>query len=148
MKYAIILFLLLSTSTLTQNKETKTYEVTIYNPLKRNYKDMPIVIKLKDFKTNFKVRSSIVIFNDIEIPSQLDDINGDGHYEELAFVIDMQGKLHSSVEITLSNFPSEKKYESRFYGNLWKYDFKDKNQFLQFQHYLLQVQMKLDHIMM
>ena len=116
----VSVFLLLSITTLiiTQNKITKEYEVTIYNPLKRNYKDIPIAIKLKDFKTNFKVRSSIVIFNNIEIPSQLDDINGDGHYQELAFVIDMKGKLYSTVEITLSNFPSEKKYKSRVYGNM------------------------------
>ena len=120
MKYIITLFLLLSNSILiiAQNKLTKVYEVTIFNPLKLNYKDIPIAIKLKDFKTNFKVRSSKVIFNENEIPSQLDDINGNGHYEELAFVIDMKGKLYSTVEITLSNFPSNKKYESRVYGDM------------------------------
>ena len=127
MKIKISLFVLVSiiASIISQNKNTKSYEVTINNPLKRNYKDMPIAIKLKDFKTNFKVRSSIVVFNEIEIPSQLDDINGDGHYDELAFVIDMKGNISATVEKTLSDFPSDKKYESRVYGDMI---LNDKNQ--------------------
>ena len=120
MKITSILFLLvvITNEIYSLNKVFKTYEVTINNPLKRNYKDMPISIKLKDFKTDFRIRSAIVSFNGNEIPSQLDDINGNGHFDELAFVIDMKGELNSIVEITLCNLPSDKKYTPRVYGDM------------------------------
>ena len=101
-----------------QNIVKKSYEVTINNPLRRTYKDMPIAIKIKDFKADFRVRSAIVMFKGIEIPSQLDDINGDGHNDELAFVLDMEGALSAIVEVILCNIPSDKKYESRVYGDM------------------------------
>ena len=110
---------------ISETKVTKSYEVTINNPLRRNYSDMPISIKLKDFQCNFRIRSAIVFFNELEIPSQLDDINGDGHYDELAFVLDMKGELNAIVEVTLCNLPSDKKYESRVYGDMI---LNDKNQ--------------------
>ena len=120
MKITSILFLLvvITNEIYSLNKVFKTYEVTINNPLKRNYKDMPISIKLKDFKTDFRIRSAIVSFNGNEIPSQLDDINGNGHFDELAFVIDMKGELNSIVEITLCNLPSDKTYTPRVYGDM------------------------------
>ena len=127
MKFEIVFILLLTflSELKSQNKIEKLYEVTINNPLKRDCRDMPISIKIKDFNPNFRVRSAIVKYNDKEIPSQLDDINGDGHNDELAFVLDMKGELHSIVEITLCNLPSDKKYESRVYGDMI---LNDKNQ--------------------
>lgn len=122
----LIILLLFSLNEIkSQNKINKSYEVTIINPLKRNYQDMPITIKIKDFKTDFRVRSAIVFFKDKEVPSQLDDINGDGHNDDLAFVLDMKDKLSVRVKVTLSNFPSDKKYKSRVYGNMI---LNDKNQ--------------------
>ena len=120
MKYSKFIFMLLISicEFYGQNIVKKSYEVTINNPLRRTYKDMPIAIKIKDFKTDFRVRSAIVIFKGIEIPSQLDDINGDGHNDELAFVLDMEGALSVIVEVTLCNIPSDKKYESRVYGDM------------------------------
>jgi hypothetical protein len=86
---------------------------------------MPVSMKIKDFNADFRVRSAIVSLNGIEIPSQLDDINGDGKNDELAFVIDIRGDSSLSLEVTLCNIPSDKKYESRVYGNMI---LNDKNQ--------------------
>ena len=106
--------LLVILSELKSHNEIKSsYEVTLNNPLKLDYSDIPISIKLKDFNPNFRVRSAIVKYNDKEIPSQLDDINGDGHNDELAFVLDMEGELHSIVEITLCNLPSDRTRTAR-----------------------------------
>ena len=127
MKY--ICFLTLSFAILnlvkSQNKITKSYDVVVSNHLKRDYKDMPVSMKIKDFNADFRVRSAIVSLNGIEIPSQLDDINGDGKNDELAFVIDIRGDSSLSLEVTLCNIPSDKKYESRVYGNMI---LNDKNQ--------------------
>ena len=121
----LVLLIVMTTEIFSLNKITKKYEVTINNPLRRNDKDLPISIKLKDFKADFRVRSAIVSYNDNEIPSQLDDINGDGHNDELAFLLDMKGELNAIVEITLCNLPSDKKYESRIYADMI---LNDKNQ--------------------
>ena len=51
-----------------QTRIEKSYEVTINNPLKRDYKDIPISIKIKDFNPKFRVRSAIVKYIDKEIP--------------------------------------------------------------------------------
>lgn len=121
----IILLIIIVNNAIAMNKITKSYEVTVNNHLKRDYKDMPVAIKIKDFNADFRVRSAIVYLYGTEIPSQLDDINGDGKYDELAFVIDMRGDSSINLEVTLSNLPSDKKYESRVYGNMI---LNDKNQ--------------------
>ena len=57
-------------------------------------------MKIKVLNTNFLSHSTIVTLNGIEIPSQLDNINGEGKNDKLSFVIDMRDD--SSV-ILLSN---------------------------------------------
>ena len=117
---AIIVFEIMS-----ETRVTQSYEVSLYNPLRRISSDMPISIKLKEFNSDFRIRSAVVFYNGLEIPSQLDDINGDGHYDELAFVLDMKGEQNVVVEVKLCNLPSNKKYESRVYGDMI---LNDKNQ--------------------
>ncbi len=120
MKFTSIIALLLlsANGAAAQNKVTKSYEVTVNNALKRDYKDMPVTIKINDFKADFRVRSAVVKLNGEEIPSQLDDFDGDGHNDELALVLDMKGKSSAKLDVTLCNLPSEKKYKSRVYGDM------------------------------
>ena len=120
MKFTSIIALLLlsANGAAAQNKVTKSYEVTVNNALKRDYKDMPVTIKINDFKADFRVRSAVVKLNGEEIPSQLDDFDGDGHNDELALVLDMRGKSSAKLDVTLCNLPSEKKYKSRVYGDM------------------------------
>ena len=48
MKFTSIIALLLlsANGAAAQNKVTKSYEVTVNNALKRDYKDMPVTIKI------------------------------------------------------------------------------------------------------
>ena len=54
--------------------------------------DEPVVIKLSEINPQFRVRSAVVMNGSEEIPSQLDDLNGDLRPDELAFVIDLPAK--------------------------------------------------------
>jgi len=56
----IILLIIIVNNAIAMNKITKSYEVTVNNHLKRDYKDMPVAIKIKDFNADFRVRSAIV----------------------------------------------------------------------------------------
>ena len=55
----------------------QSFTITVSNPSKNDKKDAPVVLKLKEYTTD-RVRSAVVTFNNQEIPSQLDDLNGDG----------------------------------------------------------------------
>lgn len=56
----IILLIIIVNNAIAENKITKSYEVTVNNHLERDYKDMPVAIKIKDFNADFRVRSAIV----------------------------------------------------------------------------------------
>ena len=53
-----------------------------------------------------------------EIPSQLDDLNGDLRPDELAFVIDLPAKSKKTVTVTLSSAKSDKTYPARVYAEM------------------------------
>lgn len=95
--FAIIGLALLagSISASAQDSE-KTFQVVVENPWQTEKTDEPVVIDLHTLKTGFTVKSAVVSDGTSEIPSQLDDMNGDTRADELAFVIDVpaQGKRH------------------------------------------------------
>ena len=85
---------------LAQSNE-KTITVEVSNPWKQAKSDEPVVINLNDIKPGFRIKSATVIDGTTEIPSQLDDLNGDRRADELAFVIDLPAKGKKTLKITL-----------------------------------------------
>ena len=63
--------------------------VDVTNPYNIEMSDAPVVISLKNYPLT---TSSIVICNGIEIPSQVDDLDGDGNKDELCFMTDIKAK--------------------------------------------------------
>ena len=61
----------------------KTFSVKITNPTKEIRKEQPVVLKL-DKETD--VQSAVVTLDGKEIPSQLDDLDRDGTFDELCFL--------------------------------------------------------------
>lgn len=72
---------------------------TISNPNKKALTDTPVCIAIPR-GTTFK--SATVLINSKEIPSQMDDLNGDGVKDELAFVVDIKKKGRLTVDVTFS----------------------------------------------
>ena len=88
--------------------------------------DEPIVIDLNNLKASFNIKSATVWEGNKEIPSQLDDLNGDARADELAFLIDMPAKSNKSFRIILSSEKSEKNYPARTYAQMKAYGHNNK----------------------
>lgn len=100
---------------------TVVKQVTVTNPLDLARTDAPVVIALD---APFDVKGALVMRSGVEIPSQLDDIDGDGRFDELAFVLDVAPKASDVLTVTLSDAPSGKEYKARTFAQLlargWK----------------------------
>ena len=92
-KHSIIVLTLLAgcfTNSFAQKGE-KTLTVEVSNEWNQNKTDEPIVIDLNNLKAGFNIKSATVWEGNKEIPSQLDDLNGDARADELAFLIERFG---------------------------------------------------------
>ena len=91
----------------------KTMTVKLSNPLSVERKAVPVVVPLDGTYT-----SALVTIAGKEIPCQLDDLNDDGLYDELSFLVDVSKKGQASAVITLSTDAAPRVYDKRTYGYL------------------------------
>lgn len=114
-----VLLLLCGLSVTAEAQETqKSFKVEVSNTRNKAKADEPVVIKLSEINPQFRVRSAVVMNGSEEIPSQLDDLNGDLRPDELAFVIDLPAKSKKTVTVTLSSAKSDKTYPARVYAEM------------------------------
>ena len=108
-------FLLLWTSILSAQPQTsfKTISIEISNSWTKDKIDAPVVLKIEDLQPGFHVRSAVVLNGEEEIPSQLDDLNGDLQADELAFVMNIPANETSTLTITLSSAKTNKTYPAK-----------------------------------
>lgn len=111
-------------STFAQQTETKTFTVEVNNQWNKDKTDEPVVIRLSELKPSFRVRSAVVMNGNEEIPSQLDDLNGDLKADELAFVINMPAKSKKALTVTLSAAKTDKTYPARVFAQMLARDSK------------------------
>lgn len=100
-----------------QAVETSQVTITVSNRWKTDRKDAPVALPLDDLKPGFRVRSAVVMDGQTEIPSQLDDLDGDLKADELAFVLNVPARSSKKLTVTLSSARSEKKYPARVYAS-------------------------------
>ena len=113
-------------ATLAQANE-KTLTVEVSNPWNRAKSDEPVVIKLNELNAGFRIKSATVMDGNTEIPSQLDDLNGDRRADELAFFVNLPAQGKKTLKINLSSEKSDKKYEPRVYAEMLVSDKKGKH---------------------
>lgn len=107
-----------SFSAFAQNNIGKKIQVIIENPWLIEKTDEPVVIDLHTLKTDFTVKSAFVSDGTSEVPSQLDDMNGDTRADELAFVINVPAQSKKTLTVTLSPQKSDKEYPARVYAEM------------------------------
>lgn len=91
-------------------------ELVVSNPNAISYKDAPVCVKLP---ANQKWKAATVWCNGIEIPSQLDDLNGDGVMDELALVINLEANESQTLKVTFEKKPlPADRYESRVFATM------------------------------
>ena len=94
----------------------KTIEVNVTNPTKTDRQAQPVIVQLKD--TGMDVKSALVRLNGTEIPSQLDDMNGDGQYDELCFLTDIAPKGRQTFTVELLSTGTPRSYEQKVYADM------------------------------
>ena len=106
-------------------QETIQLKIRLENPNNHVQKDAPVVIRLDQTGAAFQVRSAVVMDDQQEIPSQLDDLNGDLKADELAFVIDMPAYTNKELTLTLSSAKPTKQYPARVFAQMLARDAKN-----------------------
>ena len=94
----------------------QSFDIHVSNPSKTARKAAPVVLKLNSYKT--EVRSALVTLDGKEIPSQLDDLDGDGRFDELCFLTDIDKKQQQTFRIELSNEGSPRAYAPQVYAEM------------------------------
>lgn len=99
-------------------QEDLTLTVELKNTWDEARQDAPAVIRLADLQAGFPIRSAVVRDARQEIPSQLDDLDGDLLPDELAFVIDLPARGIRQVTVTLSAAKTQKTYPPRVFAQM------------------------------
>ena len=115
---AICLALLAGELSASAQGQEKKIEVIVENPWNAEKVDEPVVIDLSSLGARFTVKSATVFDGTNEIPSQLDDMNGDTRADELAFVINLPASGKKTLNVTLSSLKSDKTYPARVYAEM------------------------------
>lgn len=98
---------------------THEVEVSIENPLSQHRIDVPVVISVYDVDAPFEIKSATVYVAGEEIPSQVDDTDGDKHADEIAFLVDVLAGAQLDVRVVVSDEPSlPHRYASRVYADM------------------------------
>ncbi len=116
-----ILMCLFSLGVQAQMQE-KTITVEVTNQWDEAKPDEPVVISLNQMHFPFQVRSAVVRCKGEEVPSQLDDVNGDRRVDELAFVTDLKAKGDKIFTITFSSERADRTYPARTHAQMYAYD--------------------------
>ena len=93
---------------------SQSKQITVKNPQSVAVNHYPVVVKLAD-KT---VKSAIVKDGKTTLPYQLDDLDGDGQYDELFFQTDLKSKEKKTFDISFSSQPSDEVFEPQVYIEL------------------------------
>lgn len=94
----------------------KTLDVTVYNPLKMARPAQPVIIDLS--KYDIHVKEAVVSDGGQEIPSQLDDLNGDGIYDELCFLVNVNEKEKRTFRVAMYDEGEPRKYKPQVYAEM------------------------------
>lgn len=99
-------------------QEDLTLTVELKNTWDKARQDAPAVIRLADLQAGFPIRSAVVRDARQEIPSQLDDLDGDLLPDELTFVIDLPARGTRQLTVTLSAAKTQKAYPPRVFAQM------------------------------
>jgi hypothetical protein len=101
-----------------QAAQEKELTLTISNSWEEAKQNEPVVLNLAEVNPGFNVQSVVVKEGTTEIPSQLDDLNGDGKNDEVAFLLDIPAKSKRNITVSLSAEKSDKTYPAQVYAQM------------------------------
>ena len=110
----LLLFLLLSFHGTAGAQTCLT--VTVDNPHELSRKDFPVVLNLDS--TGLDVTRAVVFLDGKEVPSQLDDMDGDCRNDELCFLVDLGRHETKTYQVNLYGEGTQTVYPARTYAQL------------------------------
>lgn len=119
-KQLILFFCLFVANAMAQ----KTVRVVLTNNGGTDKVNEPVVLSLKG--SGIDVKSALVMYDGTEIPSQLDDTDRNGSFDELCFLVDIAHKESKTFNITLTDQGQPRAYESEVFAELMLRDNKAK----------------------
>ena len=110
---SLITFLVLCAASAASAQQT--ISVKIENPLKQERTDQPVVISLSGYG---QVGSALVTCNGVETPCQLDDLDDDGQWDELCFLVNLAPREKKTYSVALSAEGEPRPYPARVYTEM------------------------------
>lgn len=92
------------------------FDIELGNSLPLNRADYPVSLRLSEL-TDTPITAAIVTDGQDEIPCQLDDLDGDGVMDEVAFVIDIPASSSRNLTLTLHDDIKQKEYIPRVWAD-------------------------------
>ena len=117
------LSLLLCLSAMGQ-RATEQFSITVVNSSSSDKVNEPVVIALNPTQQQAAYLSATTCVwdedtqTDVEIPSQLDDLNGDGMADELCFLLDIPGREERKITIELSQTDKRNRYPAQVFAEM------------------------------
>ena len=110
--YLCLALLLASVGSMAQ----QTLNVSVKNNASADREAVPVVIDLRKQAT--PVKSALVTLNGVETACQLDDLDGDGTYDELCFITSLKKKEEKTFSVSLSKEGTPKDYPAKVYAEM------------------------------
>lgn len=104
-----------------ENSVEENVHISIFNPNDFSLYDAPVSIKLAK---DCPYKGARVIVDNRICMSQIDDLDGDGIFDEVAFTLDLSAKTPKDVLIKFSTEPIDDGWTPRVHAQMW---FKDKS---------------------
>ena len=95
--------------------QASAFRVEVENRSDKTITDHPVVLDIRDYKSFTSCR---VTCNGQEVPCQLDDLDQDGLFDELCFLIDLGPKEHKSLEVDRTRRGEMPSYPARVYAEM------------------------------
>lgn len=110
----------------TSAAHTRSFRISVQNSTGHGRKSQPVVLTLSRY-ADFAVTQAVVKADEREIPSQLDDMDGDLRADELAFVADIPAHGEERFTIMLSDETGQNRYEMQTDAYIKMNDIKEKH---------------------
>ena len=101
---------------LTAMGNQQTRDITLENKSKTDLTHYPLTIDLRT--SSMKVRCATILLKGQEIPCQLDDIDGDGTFDELFTIVDLPKRSKATLNVTLSDEGNPRNYTPQVYVDM------------------------------
>lgn len=105
---------------------TRSFSISVQNPSAHERKAQPVVLQLSRY-ADFTVTHATVCANGQEIPSQLDDMDGNLNADELSFVVNIAGNKCEHISVILSDETGQNDFKKRTYAYIKLNDIKEKH---------------------